>query len=163
MQAAGSSARSDILGGAGWVVFGLLVVGESLRMDRFQAMGASIYTMPGFVPGIIGCLLVVLGLCLAWRGWRRQSGQRTTDSATDPLINRRLAVALPLMVIYAAALFGRAPFWLATGLFVAAFTWAFADEFARPARRVAVAVASGVLTTAVVIFFFQEVFLVRLP
>jgi Tripartite tricarboxylate transporter TctB family len=163
MQQAGSSARSDILGGAGWVVFGLLVLGESLRMDRFQAMGASLYTMPGFVPGIIGSLLVLLGLCLAWRGWRRQAGERRVDGTADPLINRRLAVALPLMVIYAAALFGRVPFWLATALFVAAFTWAFAHESSQPMRRLGAAVASGVVTTAVVIFFFQEVFLVRLP
>jgi Tripartite tricarboxylate transporter TctB family len=162
MHEGGTSARSDLLGGAGWVVFGLLIVGESLRMDRFQAMGASVYTMPGFVPGIIGCTLVVLGLCLAWRGWRRSARSESTGAA-EPLINRRLAVALPLMVIYAAALFGRLPFWLATAVFVTAFTWAFSGETARPVRRAGGAVLSGVVTTAVVTFFFQEVFLVRLP
>lgn len=163
MQQGGSTARSDILGGAGWAVFGLLIVGESLRMDRFQAMGATVYTMPGFVPGMIGALLVLLGLCLAWRGWRRRARTGEADGPTEPLVNRRLAIALPLMLVYAAALFGRLPFWLATGLFVTAFTWVFASSDAPPARRLVTAVVSGVLTTAVVVFFFQEVFLVRLP
>ncbi len=49
-----TTARSDVYGGAGWIVFGLLIVVASLRMDRFTSMGASLYMMPGFVPGIPG-------------------------------------------------------------------------------------------------------------
>ena len=43
------SARSDLRGGAGWIGFGLLVVAESLRMDRFENMGSTLYTMPPYV------------------------------------------------------------------------------------------------------------------
>ena len=60
-----NSARSDLRGGAGWIGFGLLIVGESLRMDRYTSMGATIYTMPGFVPGMIGAVLVLLGCSCA--------------------------------------------------------------------------------------------------
>ena len=55
MSDGGNTARSDLRGGAGWAGFGLLILAESLRMDRFTAMGAELYTMPGFVPGMIGC------------------------------------------------------------------------------------------------------------
>ena len=54
MSEGGKTARSDLLGGAGWMGFGLLIVTQALRMDRFTSMGATLYTMPGFVPGIIG-------------------------------------------------------------------------------------------------------------
>jgi hypothetical protein len=162
MSDGGKTARSDLLGGAGWMVFGLLIVAESLRMDRFTSMGAELYTMPGFVPGMIGGVLVLLGLVLMLRGWRRSAAG--ADAATpQALMNRRVAVTLGLSVLYAGGLIGRAPFWLATALFVAAFTWHFAPaEQARPKRLLAAALA-GVLTAAVVTVVFQYIFLVRLP
>ena len=75
MNEGGKTTRSDIWGGVGWVLFGLVILAESLRMDRFTSMGATIYTMPGFVPGMIGVVVMVLGLvacvifggiCIAW-------------------------------------------------------------------------------------------------
>jgi hypothetical protein len=162
MSDGGKTARSDLLGGAGWMVFGLLIVAESLRMDRFTSMGAELYTMPGFVPGMIGGVLVLLGLVLMLRGWRRRAA--APDGATEGVVmNRRVAVTLGLSVLYAGGLIGQAPFWLATALFVAAFTWHFAPaEQARPKRLLAAARA-GVLTAAVVTVVFQYIFLVRLP
>ena len=64
MTEGGKTARSDLWGGAGWVLFGLLIVAGSLRMDRFEAMGAQLYTMPGFVPGMLGGVLLLLGIVL---------------------------------------------------------------------------------------------------
>ncbi len=167
MSEGGKTARSDLLGGAGWVGFGLLIVTEALRMDRFTAMGATLYTMPGFVPGIIGSLIVLLGAVLMLRGWRRTQAGTTLPqsgaSAGEPVINRRIAVTLALSLLYAGALLGRAPFWLVTALFVAAFTWFFAPGDQPPARRVIAALIAGAVTSAVVTVVFQYVFLVRLP
>ncbi|MBA4267503.1 MAG: hypothetical protein C0453_20715, partial [Comamonadaceae bacterium] len=70
MSEGGKSARSDLWGGAGWTGFGLLILAETLRMDRFTSMGAQLYTMPGFVPGMLGGVIVLLGLVLMLRGWR---------------------------------------------------------------------------------------------
>ena len=64
MNEGGKTTRSDIWGGVGWVLFGLLILAESLRMDRFTSMGATVYTMPGFVPGMIGVVVMVLGSVL---------------------------------------------------------------------------------------------------
>ncbi|MDP3833595.1 MAG: tripartite tricarboxylate transporter TctB family protein [Hydrogenophaga sp.] len=162
MTEGGTTARSDLWGGAGWAGFGLLIVAASWRMERFESMGAQLYTMPGFVPGMLGGVVLLLGLVLMLRGWRRSLREAAAEPA-ERLINRRIAITLVLSLVYAGLLIGRAPFWLVTGLFVAAFVAAFAPEDQAPRRRLLVAVATGVLTSAVVTFVFQHIFLVRLP
>jgi hypothetical protein len=161
MQGGAAAARSDLRGGAAWMAFGLAILAGAWRMDRFEAMGATLYTAPGFVPALFGAVLLVLGALLAGRGWRARRG--TADAvATERLLNRRIVLTLALTLTYAAGLIGRAPFWLATTLFVGAFTAAF-SEGESPARRALVALASGVLTALVVVVVFERVFLVRLP
>jgi Tripartite tricarboxylate transporter TctB family len=158
--------RSDFLGGLSWLGFGLLILMESWRMERFTKMGATLYTMPGFIPGILGGILAVLGLALAWRG-RTDLDQAHLHAAdkqpSSNLFNRRIRLALPLCLFYAIALLGRVPFWLATATFVAVFTWSFTPNGVSPPRRLGAALTSGVITSAVVIGVFQYVFLVRLP
>lgn len=164
MTEGGKTARSDLLGGAGWVVFGLLIVIGSVRMDRFEAMGAQLYTMPGFVPGLIGGLVALLGLVLMLRGWRRHAFETAAPTEpAEPLLNRRIVTTIALSLTYAGLLVGRVPFWLATALFVAAFVTVFIPADQPPARRALAAVLAGVLTSAVVTLVFQHVFLVRLP
>jgi hypothetical protein len=162
MTEGGTTARSDLWGGAGWAGFGLLIVAASVRMERFESMGAQLYTMPGFVPGMLGGVLLLLGAVLMLRGWRRSLRETVAEPAT-PLINRRIAITLALTLVYAGLLIGRAPFWLATALFVAVFVASFAPEDQAPLRRLVVSVLAGVLTSAVVTFVFQHIFLVRLP
>lgn len=164
MTEGGTAARSDLRGGAGWVGFGLLILTGSWRMERFESMGAQLYAMPGFVPGLLGGTLVLLGMVLMLRGWtRRRHEARIATEAAEPLINRRIAATLVLTLTYAVLLIGRLPFWLATALFVAAFVALYAPpEQPRP-RRLAVALLAGAITSAVVTWVFQFVFLVRLP
>lgn len=161
MSEGGKTARSDLWGGAGWVVFGLAIVVGSVRMDRFETMGAQLYTMPGFVPGMIGGLVALLGLVLMARGWVRRAHEAAAP--VGPLLNRRILITLALALVYAALLIGHAPFWLVTALFVAAFVACFAPADTSPARRAAMALLTGVLTSAAVTLVFQHVFLVRLP
>ncbi len=164
MTDGGKTARSDILGGAGWVGFGLLIVIASLRMDRYEAMGAQLYTMPGFVPGIFGGVVAFLGVVLMLRGWARQRHEAPVEQEpVEPLLNRRITITMVLSLVYAGLLIGRAPFWFVTALFVAAFVALFAPEGQPPARRALVALATGVITSAVVSVVFQQIFLVRLP
>lgn len=164
MSEGGKTARSDLWGGAGWVVFGLVIVIGSIRMERFESMGAQLYTMPGFVPGMIGGLVALLGLVLMLRGWLRQSAETAANAGpAEPLLNRRILITMALTLVYAGLLIGHAPFWLVTALFVAAFVAVFIPADTAPARRAAVAVLAGVITSAVVTVVFQQVFLVRLP
>lgn len=162
MSEGGQPARTDLWGGVGWAGFGLAIIAASWRMDRFESMGAQLYTMPGFVPGMLGGVLLLLGLVLMLRSWRR-SLKHAGARDSEPLLNRRIGITLLLTLVYAGLLIGRAPFWLATALFVAAFVGSFAPEGQAPLRRVAVALLAGGLTSAVVTLVFQYVFLVRLP
>ena len=166
MTEGGTSARSDWRGGAGWVGFGLLILIGSWRMERFESMGAQLYAMPGFVPALLGGALVLLGLVLMLRGWQRQRHEAPApDNATraEPLINGRIALTLALTLVYAALLIGRLPFWLATAVFVAAFVALYAPREQALARRLVVALLAGLITSAVVTWVFQFIFLVRLP
>jgi hypothetical protein len=166
MPAERRAAGADLRGGAGWIAFGLAILVGAWRMDRFESMGATLYTAPGLVPGIFGLLLIVLGAVLAWRGWRELHARRVAlaHSVTpiEPLLNRRIVIMLALTLGYAAVLVGRVPFTAATALFVAVFTFAFAVD--GPAwRRAGVALLSGLLTTVAIVLVFERIFLVRLP
>lgn len=164
MSDGGKGARSDLKGGAGWVGFGLLILIESLRMERFTSMGASLYAMPGFVPGLIGCTLMLLGLALMARGWRRRTPAAEPPAQPQPpLFNRRVLITLALCLLYAAGLLGRVPFWLCTALFTGAFVALFMPPELPIARRAGTALAAAVLTSLVVTLVFQQVFLVQLP
>ncbi len=162
MTEGGTSARADLWGGAGWAGLGLLIMAASWRMERFESMGAELYTMPGFVPGMFGIVLLLLGIALLLRSWRR-SIRQTSAAPDEPLINRRIALMLALSLGYAIGLIGRVPFWLATAVFVAGFVACFAPREQTPTRRLVVSLLAGVLTSAVVSFTFQQIFLVRLP
>ena len=160
VQEGGQTARSDMLGGAGWMAFGAAILFEALRMDRFEQMGATLYTMPGFVPGMIGAVLMLLGAVLALRGWSRRPA---APEHGVRLLNSRMLWTLAFTLVYAAVLIGRVNFIVATAAFVGAFVWLFTPEDASRQRRWIFAVATGVLSALVVGFVFEDIFLVRLP
>jgi putative tricarboxylic transport membrane protein len=149
--------RADLLGGAAWMAFGLAILVGAWRMDRFESMGATLYTAPGLVPGAYGLILLALGAVLAWRNRRPGAA-----AATEPLLNRRIVLMALLTLTYALLGVGRLPFGPVTAVFVAAFCWTFDD---RPAGlpRATTAVLVGVATAVVVVLVFERVFLVRLP
>jgi Tripartite tricarboxylate transporter TctB family len=157
--------QRDLIGGATWVVLGGAIVAESLRMDRFTAMGASLYTMPGLVPGLFGATLMLLGALLAWRaGRQRAASAALPDTPTSPRwFTARVAAMLAFTLTYAVLLVGRAPFAPATFVFMALFMSAFAPAQASWMRRAGVAVITSAITTATVVLVFERVFLVRLP
>jgi putative tricarboxylic transport membrane protein len=68
-------------------------------------------------------------------------------------------------VLYAGVLVGRVPFWLASALFVFAFTAAFEWNRGpeRRARRILEAALIGLGTGLAVTLVFEKLFLLRLP
>jgi hypothetical protein len=88
-------------------------------------MGATLYTYPGFVPGVISCVIVLLGLFMILRGMKSKV---STDSNAEPLINRRFVISLTCMLVFSLVLLAHAHFLVATALFVGAFTFLFANE-----------------------------------
>jgi hypothetical protein len=163
MDEGGRSARSDLYGGAAWIVFGLLIVVASLRMERFTAMGASLYTMPGFVPGLFGSVLIALGAVLALRGGLRLRREGVQAADTTTVLNRRVLLTLVISLAYAIGLIGRVPFTVATVIFLAVFIYLFTPRETTLLRRALTAVLASVITTGVIVLVFEQVFLVRLP
>ena len=164
--------KADFVTGLVLIALGIATVVASLAMPRFAELNINPYTVPGLVPGALGVVILILGGALFVRaaragGWRlidRTAGRGSWWSAPG---TRNLALAVALCLAYAAGLVGRAPFWLATFLFVAAFIatfeWPFARTQAERLRRVAFAVIFAAAVSAAVTLVFQEIFLVRLP
>jgi len=163
--------KADFVTGIVLVALGIATVVASLAMPRFEELSVNPYTVPGLVPGALGAVILVLGGVLLARaaragGWRVFAGVTGRASPTEPG-TRNLALAVVLCLAYAAGLIGRAPFWLATFVFVAAFVvlfeWRLAASRSERLRRLIFAVLFGAVISAVVTLVFQEIFLVRLP
>lgn len=157
---------ADVLGGAFWVVFGLVVIASGLMMEVPEHLGATFLSGPGFVPILLGGAFVILGAVLILRslggGVLAFFGEHVAGATSD----RRALLALALMLIYGVVLVGRIPFELATFLFITTFIVTFnlpVRSVAGGARLLGAAVLTALATTAIVVVVFREVFLVRLP
>ena len=154
-----------------WAAFGSLMTVLSWQMDRMTDQGATLHTAPGLWPAIIGIVLALLGGILMLRSWRR-AARIGWDAAepddTDYAPPQSFALAVALFVIYALLLVGRGlPFWLGTALFVTAFVFVFQFGQRKASgsigRGALLAIACGVVTSAVVTYLFEHLFYVRLP
>lgn len=167
-----ASPRADLLGSLGWIAFGLAIVAGALAMDRLERFGATIYTAPGLVPGILGGVIALLGIVLLIRSVRRGAtaalSQPWAPSSEGRAMLARSAIAIALTLVYTIVLVGHGlPFWLVT----VGFVFAFLLVFDLPERRakgqivrgLVVAATVAVATSAAVTLLFQEVFLVRMP
>lgn len=78
---------------------------------------------------------------------------------------RQLGTAALLGVLYAGVLVGRLPFWMASALFVFAFTAAFEWSVGPVGRlrRLVEAAVLGLAIGGIVTLVFERIFLVRLP
>ena len=164
------SARADLFGGFAWMAFGIAIVAGSLVMDRLEQFGATFYTAPGLVPGVLGATITVLGLLLVIRSLKTgavaglASPWAMTAQGRSSLT--RASVATALSLVYTLGLVGRVSFPVATALFVFAFIMVFdvsASAPSRIARRATIAAITAVATSAVVTLVFERIFLVRLP
>lgn len=158
--------RADLLSGLGWMAFGAAVIAGALKMERFEAQGATLYSMPGLVPGLLGGMVALLGALLCVRSLR-EGAVAPGQPSLWPGWNPRVLAAIGVMLFYALALIGRAPFWLATFLFVAGavalFEWRERGERGQRVRGLVVAFLCGAFTSGIVSVVFEQVFLVRLP
>ena len=166
----------------GWIVFGIVVIVLSWRMDRLERQDINPYTVPGLLPGFLGLAVVLFGALLLWRSWQRIKASvdaRPVAAAAEPpstldvrnverTERKRIATVLVLCIGYAAGLMGHGlPFWLATSIFVgvAIGVLQFADRTAcgQRWRGLIFALAMGIATGVATTFLFQDLFLVRLP
>ncbi|MBJ3775827.1 tripartite tricarboxylate transporter TctB family protein [Acuticoccus mangrovi] len=151
--------RADLVFAVLLTVFGIAATVESWRMPTLAELGVDPMSAPGLTPGLLGVVLAVLGLALLGRSLG--GGEMGETAAAGGW--GRLAVALVLCLGYAAGLLGRVPFWAATAIFVALFTFVFTVREAGPVRAGAGSLVLAAAVAVAVTLLFERVFLVRLP
>jgi putative tricarboxylic transport membrane protein len=158
--------RWDLITAAVLLAFGLGVAALAWRMPTFVEQSHTGLTAPGIVPGfhatVISLLAIALGLRAIRRGALREQPGHAAHARAD---TARLVIAAVLGTLYAGVLVGRLPFWMASALFVFAFTAIFEWELGpeRRLRRLAEAALIGLGTGIAVMLVFERIFLVRLP
>jgi hypothetical protein len=167
-ESVGTAPRDDVVGGLLWMLFGIVILIASWRMDRLEAQDINPYTIPGLVPGLLGLGMMMFAALMFARGWRN-GGLQVKPAAVNQrqTAHGRLALALVLCIGYAVVLLGRVPFWLAASLFVSTsiFVLRFVELRAKAqlVRGAVTAVVIGIGSGALVTLVFEKVFLVRLP
>lgn len=164
--------RSDLRDAIGWTVLGLATLIASIRMDRLEQQNINPVTIPGLLPGLLGIAMMLLGVVLGLRSWRRGALHQPVPPA-DPLAReqrKRVVVATGLCLGYAVVLIGRGlPFWIASSIYVTTSILVFQRMSSEPAERklgpraIAKALAIGVGASVVIWLVFENLFLVRLP
>lgn len=162
------SARADFWSALVWIVLGLAIAVASWNMGRLEHLQASIYTVPGVLPGVLGLSIALMGAILLGRAWRAGALRPQIRTALVLRNHWRLIFSLSLSLLYAAVVVtSSVPFWLVTALYVATFVFVFQFEERRAKgqmpRGIAVALVHGLLSGLVIQYVFEELFLVRLP
>jgi putative tricarboxylic transport membrane protein len=163
-EKAPASPRADLVTAAVLFTLGIAIMHQAWQMPRFVEQSGTGLTAPGIVPGFYGAMLALLSGVLGLRALRRGGWavRGVRGSAADA---RQLATAAVLGVFYAGVMVGRVPFWMASALFVFAFTTAFewGQGPERRVRRVVEAALIGLGTGLSVMLVFEKLFLLRLP
>lgn len=162
------SPRADLWSSLLWIGLGGAIVWISLGMDRLERLGASIYTAPGLVPGLLGAAIAIMGLLLLLRAVRAGALRSATQADWSPARHWRLIFSLGWSLVYALVVVKSAlPFWLLTAVYIAVFVIVFQYEErkakAQIPRGIAVAVVHGLISGALIQYVFEELFFVRLP
>ncbi|HUG61230.1 MAG TPA: tripartite tricarboxylate transporter TctB family protein [Methylomirabilota bacterium] len=161
------AASADLATGVVLFALSVAMIYGSWTMGRLEIRQIHPLTAPGLLPGLLG---IALGLCsLALIGQAVRARSRAIGAAGDVAAGsvRNLSIAAVLCLGYALGLVGRAPFWLATALFVFAFIFLF-EWLDRGSSRqrlgiLAWAMGIGLATGVIISYAFSELFLVRLP
>ncbi len=132
-------------------------------MDRLEIRQIHPLSIPGLVPMLLGGALAFCALILFF--------QKNAEGGPDVMIAfgsvSRLALTVALTFAYALILVGWLPFYLATAIFITAFTFVFSwSNEATPRARILMMVKSvvfGGVAAYAVVSLFEKAFLVRLP
>lgn len=179
--------RVELLSAVAWAAFGALLLVASWRMDRLESQGVTPWSAPGLTPGIVGLLILVFALALAWQALRGRGGAPeriappdeaapgTTGTSAEPedpstsgqaLI--RMLVAAAMCVAFAGISLGHGlPFQVEAAIFILVFTavfrWREWQAGGRIGRGLVQTAAIAIVAAVAIGWLFESVFLVRLP
>jgi hypothetical protein len=171
--------HTDRWEGLAWVIFGALILGMSLAMDRLAEQGVPIYAAPGVLPGLLGLVMILFGSSVALRRAPIPVSAEEAAQRRYRLQAGRLAAVLGLCLTYSFVLVGRGlfywvfgfslPFWLASAIFVTTAILVLQhpqrQEAGRKldARAIGFALLMGISAGVIATLVFERFFLVHLP
>jgi hypothetical protein len=147
----------DLVGAICFGALGAFAIFAAAGMPRRGNLG--FFTSPGFVPLLLGVLLVVLSLILAYKAIRREAMggvQNWLRRIKESEESRRVLVLVTLLTAY-VALIGRVNFALLT------FVFASATFFYVRAGKPWQVLVYALLLTALVAFGIPELFSMPMP
>ena len=159
---------ADLLTGMTWLALSVAIMVGAWQMDRLTHLQASIYTVPGLIPGVLGAALALMSAILIARSLRAGALAEARWPEFRFADHWRLLAALVLCLGFAIGMVGHGPpFWLSAAIFVATFVFIFQYEERRLAgtltRGALFAVVYGFIAGYTIHHLFQNIFLVRLP
>jgi hypothetical protein len=162
------SAFADLLTGIAWLALAIAIVVGSWVMDRLPHLGATLYQLPGLVPGLLGIAIGFMAVLLIVRALRGGALAQAHLPKFEIAEHWRLIVIVALGLFYALVLVGHGlPFWLASAIFITIFVILFQLPERRAngtlTRGAAFAVFFGVAAGLIIHYGFQDIFLVRVP
>ncbi len=117
-------AAKDFASGILLVIFGILIIVDSLQMKVFNTF----LDAPGFFPVIVGGVIIVLGGVLAFIGFKLGGVQELKEVMNGKALKEavtsdetvRVLILIGMMVIYIWVLLGRMHFILSTSIYLTA-------------------------------------------
>jgi hypothetical protein len=160
--------RDELLNAGVFGTLGAVILAASWRMDRLADRGIDGWSVPGLTPGVVGALMILLSLALAWKARSASDAPVPDDKAAAPGSARRTLAAVVLCVLFAGITLGHGlPFVVEGAVFIFVFTALFSWHEWRVERRIcrglAQTLAVAVLASAFISWLFESMFLVRLP
>ncbi len=160
---------TDLVTGAAWFALAAFIVVCAWQMDRLKHLQATIYTVPGLVPGMLGAVIGLTSVILMVRAVRagalaeaamaaaRFPRALASDRGARPLSRLRDWPGRPWPAVLARRRRSSSP---SSCLFS---NLRNVDAHGTLPRGVLVAVTLGVVAALTIHYVFQDVFLVRLP
>src|SRR6478735_9898284 len=102
-------ARADLHDAVGWIALGMAVLVGSLTMDRLENQNINPYTVPGLLPALLGIGMLLLGVTLALRSWRRGAFTEALAPVTPEARALRLRVAIVIQLVFQELFLVRLP------------------------------------------------------
>jgi hypothetical protein len=156
------------------MVFGLVVAVASWRIERLENLGINPWSIPGLLPAVVGLLIVLLAVALAWQSRHPavpEEAAAPAEAAPAAAAGRewgRTLVAAAMCVLFAGVSLGRGLSFVAEAatfifLFTSVFSWSQWRAEARVLRSLATTLVTAIVASLLISWLFESVFLVRLP
>ena len=156
--------HADRLTAAVFLAIGTAMLYGGFVMDRLEIRQIHPASIPGLVPMMLGAALM---LCAVLLFLSARKPKEDTSPAPEKGSVTNLAIAAGWSAVFALARVGRAPFWLATCVYIAAFAiyfgWPSEAGVSRRIRWSVLSIIFALIMAVAISTLFRYGFLVRLP